>query len=86
MTMALAFDWVEFTVAVLLSLGLLYATNRLFAAAIARWGKQWNIRSPGDWASLPVLALRVSLIVVALTPAINGLSQLRLGINPRHCS
>ena len=76
-------DWVEFAVAVLLSLGLLYAINRLFVAAIARWGKQWDIRSPDDWASLPVLALIVSLpvlalivslIVVALTPAINGLS------------
>jgi Zn-dependent protease with chaperone function len=70
-------DWVEFAVAVLLSLGLLYAINRLFVAAIARWGKQWNIRSPDDWASLPVLALMVSLIVVALTPAINGLSRYR---------
>ena len=70
-------DWVEFAVAVLLSLGLLYAINRLFVAAIARWGKQWNIRSPDDWASLPVLALMVSLIVVALTPAINGFSRFR---------
>jgi STE24 endopeptidase len=70
-------DWVEFAVAVLLSLGLLYAINRLFVAAIARWGKQWNIRSPDDWASLPVLALMVSLIVFALTPAINGLSRYR---------
>ena len=70
-------DWVEFALAVLFSLGLLYAINRLFVAAIARWGKQWNIRSPDDWASLPVLALMVSLIVIALTPAINGLSRYR---------
>lgn len=70
-------DWVEFAFAVLLSLGLLCAINRLFVAAIARWRKQWDIRSPDDWASLPVLALIVSLIVVALTPAINGLSRYR---------
>jgi len=70
-------DWVEFALAVLFSLGLLYAINRLFVAAIARWGKQWNIRSPDDWASLPVLALMVSLFVIALTPAINGLSRYR---------
>ena len=70
-------DWVEFAIAVLLSLGLLYAINSLFVAAIARWGKQWDIRSPNDWASLPVLALIVSLILVALTPAINGLSRYR---------
>jgi STE24 endopeptidase len=70
-------DWAEFAVGVLLSLGLLYAINHLFVAAIARWGKQWDIRSPDDWASLPVLALIVTLIVVALTPAINGLSRYR---------
>jgi STE24 endopeptidase len=70
-------DWVEFAVGVLLSLGLLYAINRLFVAAIARCGKQWDIRSPDDWASLPVLALIVGLILVALTPAINGLSRYR---------
>jgi STE24 endopeptidase len=70
-------DWVEFSVAALLSLGLLYAINRLFVAAIARWGKQWSVRSPDDWASLPVLALMMSVIVVALTPAINGLSRYR---------
>ena len=70
-------DWVEFAVAALLSPGLLYAISCLFVAAIVRWGKQWDIRSPDDWASLPVLALIVSLILVALTPAINGLSRYR---------
>jgi STE24 endopeptidase len=70
-------DWAEFAVAVLLSLGLLYAVNDLFVAAVARWGKQWDIRSPDDWAALPVLALIVSLIVVALTPAVNGASRYR---------
>jgi STE24 endopeptidase len=70
-------DWVEFAVAAVLSLALLYGVNRVFVGAIARWGKDWNIRGPDDWAALPVLALMVSLIVVALTPAVNGLSRYR---------
>jgi len=70
-------DWAEFAVAVLLSLPFLYAINRFFVWVIARSGKDWNIRGPDDWASLPFLALIVSLIIVALTPAINGLSRYR---------
>jgi STE24 endopeptidase len=70
-------DWVEFAVAVVLSLGLLFVVNRIFVRAIARWGKAWDIRSPADCASLPVLALMATLILVALTPAVNGLSRYR---------
>jgi len=70
-------DWVEFAVAVLLSLDLFWAVNRIFGGTITRWGKGWNIRGLDDWAALPLLALLVSLIVVALTPAVNGLSRYR---------
>ena len=73
----MALDWVEFGIAVFLSLGLLFAVNRIFVWAIARWGKDWDILCPSDWASLPVLALIASVVVVALTPAINGLSRYR---------
>lgn len=73
----LLLDWISFAIAVLLSVGLLYLIDRLFVWLVARWGKEWNIRSPDDWASLPVLGLIVSLIVIALTPAINGLSRYR---------
>jgi STE24 endopeptidase len=73
----LLLDWISFAIGVLLSLVLLYLVDRVFVWAVARWGNAWRIRGPDDWASLPVLALIVGLIVVALTPAINGLSRYR---------
>lgn len=73
----LLLDWISFAIGVLLSLGLLYLVDRVFVWAVDRWGSEWRIHGPGDWASFPVLALIVGLIVVALTPAINGLSRYR---------
>ena len=73
----LLLDWISFAIGVFLSLGLLYLVDRVFIWAVARWGNEWKIRGPEDYASLPVLALIVGLIVVALTPAINGLSRYR---------
>ena len=73
----LLLDWVAFVISVLVSLGLLYVIDRLFVRLIARWGDEWKIRGSTDWASLPLLALIVGLIIVALTPAINGLSRYR---------
>ena len=73
----LLLDWISFAIGVLLSLGLLYLVDRVLIWAVARWGNEWRIRGPEDWASLPVLALIVGLIVVALTPAINGISRYR---------
>jgi STE24 endopeptidase len=70
-------DWFEFAVAVVLSLGLLCGVNHIFVKTIARWGKNWNIRGPDDWATLPILALMASLVVVVFTPAVNGLSRYR---------
>jgi STE24 endopeptidase len=70
-------DWIAFAIAVVLSPVLLYFIDRFFVRLVARRGKKWDIRGPGDWASLPVLALIVSLIAVALTPAVNGLSRYR---------
>lgn len=70
-------DWVEFAIVVLLSPGLLYLVDRLFVTLVGVRGQQWGIRGPNDCASLPVLALLVSLIAVAFTPAINGLSRYR---------
>jgi STE24 endopeptidase len=70
-------DWIAFAIAVLLSPVLLYLVDRFFVWLLVRRGKEWDICGPSDWASLPVLALIVSLIAVALTPAINGLSRYR---------
>jgi STE24 endopeptidase len=73
----LAADWIAFGISVPVLLGLLYVIDRLFEWSLGRWGAQWNIRSAQDWASLPVLALIVALIAIALTPAANTLSRYR---------
>jgi len=70
-------DWIVFAICVPLSLALVYLIDRVFTAALGRWGQQWNIRGPGDWASLPVLALIVALVAVLLTPVLNTISRYR---------
>jgi STE24 endopeptidase len=70
-------DWIVFAISVPLSLGMLYLIHRAFVVVLAGWGKQWNIRGPSDFASLPVLAFIVAIIAVALTPAVNTLSRYR---------
>lgn len=70
-------DWIEFAIAVLLSPAILYLVDQLLVTLVALRGPQWGIRAPNDWASLPVLALLVSLIAIAFTPAINALSRYR---------
>lgn len=70
-------DWIAFVIAVILSLGVLYLVDHLLVTLLARWGQRWRIRGPDDWASLPVLALILSLIAVSFTPAINALSRYR---------
>jgi len=73
----LSLDWIVFVICLPLSLALLCFTDRVFVLALARWGATWSIRGPDDWASLPVLALVVSLIAMVLTPAVNSLSRYR---------
>ena len=70
-------DWIAFAICIPLLLGLLYFVDRVLAWTLSRWGHQWDIRGPHDWASQPVLALIVFLINVALTPAVNTLSRYR---------
>ena len=73
----LLLDWIEFVIGVVVSLGLLYFIDRLLAWVVARKGSKWKIRGPDDWASLPVLALMVGVIVFASSPLMNGLSRYR---------
>lgn len=77
-------DWIVFAFCIPLSLVLLYFINRLFVRTLRRWGARWNIRGPDDWASLPVLAVIVSLIAIVLTPAANTLSRYREHEADRH--
>ncbi len=73
----LRLDWILFAIGVPLSLGFLYVVDRTFVWVLSRWGSEWQIRSPDDYASLPVLALIFALLAVVLTPAVNTLSRYR---------
>jgi len=42
-----------------------------------RWGQEWGIRGPDDWASLPVLVFIVAVIAIFLTPLANTVSRYR---------
>jgi Zn-dependent protease with chaperone function len=53
----------------------LYLAHRLLGAVLARWGTRWGIRSPGDWASLPVLLLLFTVFSAAGQPLTAGLSR-----------
>ena len=71
------FDWIVFAISLPLSLALLYLIDRVFRGVLVRWGQPWNIRSPDDWASLPVLALIVAVVTIVLTPVLNTVSRHR---------
>jgi STE24 endopeptidase len=73
----LLLDRITIAICIPLSLGVLYIINRLLVQVLARWGDEWHIRGPDDWASVPALAFIVVLIVVAFTPGANTISRYR---------
>ena len=62
-------------VAILLSLYAfgLFATSRVAPWLIARYGERWGVRDIADPASLPVLAICMSVWMFLMTPATNSL-------------
>ena len=65
----------EVTLVLLQFLLLFYLAYRLANWAVARYGQRWEIRGLSDWASLPLLALILSVLVFLDTPALNGVSR-----------
>lgn len=57
------------------SLILLWLGNLLLQAALRRWGSEWGIRGPGDFAVLPLLLLLLSLLSFAASPVENAVSR-----------
>jgi len=49
--------------------------QRLAESALHRYGHQWGLRSLGDWASLPLLALIASLLLFLGTPLASAFSR-----------
>lgn len=50
-------------------------TAALFDAAIKRRGEKWGVRSLGDPAGLPLLALILNLLFLLLTPVVNTIGR-----------
>ncbi len=53
----------------------LYLMYRLVGAILARWGARWQIRGPGDWAALPLLALIGALLATVGQPISSAVSR-----------
>ena len=66
-------DGIEFAAALLLAC--LWAGFHVFRWVVSRWGETWGVRSPDDWASLPILFLLVSFFSFVLTPIDNAYSR-----------
>jgi len=54
----------------------LYIIFRGLHWALERWGRDWKISGPQDWASLAVLLLLLELVTFFASPIINGLSRM----------
>ena len=54
---------------------LLYLGYRAFGWILARWGANWGVREPGDWASLPPLLLMLTIFTFAASPVENAFSR-----------
>jgi len=65
----------EVTIDLFLLLLLLYWTYHLANWLLARYGAHWGIRGLCDWASLPLLALLLSLLAFLGSPVFNGVSR-----------
>lgn len=65
----------EATIDLFLLLLLLYLAYRLTNWLLARYGAGWDIHDLSDWASLPLLALLLSLLAFIASPIFNGVSR-----------
>ena len=64
-----------FVFAMSVFLVLFYLSYRLAAWLYSRWGAAWGIRSLGDWASVPLLWLAISVMLFISAPLLNAFSR-----------
>ena len=65
----------EMSIILLQLLVLFYLGYRLVNWMVARYGARWGIGDLGDWASLPLLFLVISVLTFLATPAFNAVSR-----------
>ncbi|MGA2419894.1 MAG: M48 family metallopeptidase [Candidatus Acidiferrum sp.] len=61
------------------AVGLFFALYLIFRGlhwVLERWGRDWRLDGPQDWASLAVLLLLLELLTFFASPIINGLSRM----------
>ncbi len=68
--------WRVATFMSIIGLGL-FLTSRIAPVLIRRFGQRWGIRDLGDPASIPVLAIILSIYVLLATPLINNIIRLQ---------
>lgn len=52
-----------------------YLAYRTIGWVLSRWGAQWDVRSVGDWASLPALLLLLSIFSFIANPIASAFSR-----------
>src|SRR5208283_745375 len=62
----------QLTITLLQMLVLMYLAYRITEGMMARYGTRWGIRDLGDWASLPLLVLVLSVLAFLDTPVLNA--------------
>lgn len=55
---------------------MLFLAHRLLPRLLARWGQQWMVRAPDDWAALPVLLVLLTVLGFAATPILSTNSRM----------
>jgi Zn-dependent protease with chaperone function len=63
-----------FAVALLLALYLMY---RALHWSLQRWGAEWKIQGPEDWAAIAVLLLWLEILSFISSPIVNGFSRMQ---------
>jgi STE24 endopeptidase len=65
----------QVAIILLIMLVLFYIGYRMASWLVARYGECWGIQGLGDWASLPLLVLVLSVLLFLATPLLNAVSR-----------
>ena len=69
-----AIGFLFFAVSLLLALYVMY---RALHWSLRRWGTEWKIRGPEDWAAIAVLLLWLEILSFISSPVVNGFSRMQ---------